>query len=188
VRELLGWYGIDVNAMAADARVIAVPNSHLTSAPDFMTEASLPLELDPSFNALKTEPLAPIIKRWGVVPLTFLREFANWRYTYGYVGAEDFTMYPLLPPGSFIQIDESRKRVVDKEWRSEYERPIYFVETREGHRCSWCSLRQGHLTLQPHPLSPEPVRIFRHPQDAEVIGEVVGMAFRRGDVRMPAPG
>ena len=75
-------------------------------------------------------------------------------FTYGYVGTQDFTMYPILPPGSFIQVDESRNRVLEGSWRSEYERPIYFVETRDGHTCCWCSMRREEIILQPHPLSP----------------------------------
>jgi len=36
--------------------------------------------------------------------------------------------------------------------------------------------------LQPHPLSPVPVRILKHPQEAEVLGQVVGVAMSLGDV------
>jgi len=69
--------------------------------------------------------------------------------------------------------------VIDKEdLRSEYERPIYFVETREGHTCCWCSMRREDVILQPHPLSPVPVRVLRHPQEAEIIGQVVGVAMK----------
>ncbi len=71
-------------------------------------------------------------------------------YTYAYIGGEDFTMYPLLPPGTFLQVDESRSQVTQGIWRSEYERPIYFVETREGYTCSWCSLKGDQIVLQPH--------------------------------------
>jgi hypothetical protein len=87
-------------------------------------------------------------------------------------------MYPILPPGSFIQVDESKNKVVEGSWRSEYERPIYFVETRDGHTCCWCSMRREEIILQPHPLSPVPVRILRHPQEAEVLGQVVGVAMK----------
>ena len=87
-------------------------------------------------------------------------------------------MYPILPPGSFIQVDETRSRVLEGSWRSEYERPISFVETREGHTCCWCSMRREEIILQPHPLSPVPVRILRHPQEAEVLGQVVGVAMK----------
>jgi hypothetical protein len=36
--------------------------------------------------------------------------------------------------------------------------------------------------LQPHPLSPAQVRILKHPQEAEVIGQVVGVAMRIGNL------
>ena len=87
-------------------------------------------------------------------------------------------MYPILPPGSFVQVDESKSRVEEGSWRSEYERPIYFVETRDGYTCCWCSMRREDIILQPHPLSPVPVRVLRHPQDAEVLGQVVGVAMK----------
>ena len=100
-------------------------------------------------------------------------------------------MYPILPPGSFIQVDESRNQVVEGSWRSEYERPIYFVETRDGYTCCWCTLQQEGLVLQSHPLSPVPVRVLKHPQEAEVIGQVVGVAMRLGEwttvETLPAP-
>jgi hypothetical protein len=186
LRELLSWYGIDVNGLALDLGLLALPNSHCARGLEYnSTAATLPLELDSGFDALKTAPIGPWIKRWGLVPLAVLSQFANSNYSYGYIGTRDLTMYPLLPPGSFVQIDESRRKIVDREWRSEYERPIYFVETREGYRCCWCALRERRITLQPHPLSPEPVRIFDHPQEAEVVGEVVGMALRRGEDRSP---
>ena len=35
--------------------------------------------------------------------------------------------------------------------------------------------------LQPHPLSPVPVKMMRHPQEAEVIGQVVGIALKLGE-------
>jgi hypothetical protein len=122
-----------------------------------------------------------VVEQWGIVPLAYLAQFANRHYTYGYVGSEDFTMYPILPPRTFIQVDESKNRVIDGAWRSEYERPIYFVETRDGYTCSWCSVQRDGLVLQSHPLSPVPVRVLKHPQEAEVIGQVVGVAMRLGE-------
>jgi hypothetical protein len=119
-----------------------------------------------------------MVEQWGLVPLAYLAQFATSDFTYGYIGNQDFTMFPLLPPGSFVQVDESRNKVVEGAWRSEYERPIYFVETREGHTCCWCGMRRDDIILQPHPLSPVPVRILKHPQEAEVLGQVVGVAMK----------
>jgi len=117
------------------------------------------------------------------LPLAYLEQLSKIDYTYGYIGSEDLTMYPILPPGSFIQVDEARNKVLEGGWRSEYERPIYFIETREGDTCCWCTISRDDVILQPHPLSPVAPRVLRYPQQAEVIGQVVGVALRLGEWR-----
>jgi hypothetical protein len=181
MREILSWYGVDVNDEAADLALALPPKSHRAQALESATVVQMPVRLDPGFDPRRSMNVGRMIEQWGPVPLAYLSQFANDKYTYGYVGSEDFTMYPILPPGSFVQIDETRSKVSDGVWRSEYERPIYFVETRDGHTCCWCSMRRENLILQPHPLSPVPVRVLRHPQEAEVIGQVVGVAMRIGE-------
>jgi transcriptional regulator with XRE-family HTH domain len=181
MREILSWYGIDVNDGAQDLGLSAPPKSHRAETLQAATAARLPMRLDPSFNTRRTNNLGRVIEQWGLVPLAYLAEFVNQSFTYGYIGTEDFTMYPILRPGTFIQVDESRTQIEARIWRTEYERPIYFVETRDGFTCCWCSLDHESLVLQPHPLSPVPVRILKHPQEAEVVGQVVGMAMRIGD-------
>ena len=179
VRELMSMYGVDINNMAADMGLITPPKSHLSDALEAVSAVEVPLRMDPGFDERRTANLGRMVEEWGLVPLTYLAQLAHTDFTYGYVGMQDFTMYPILPPGSFIQVDESRNRVVEGSWRSEYERPIYFVETREGHTCCWCSMRREDvIILQPHPLSPVQVRVLRHPQEAEVLGQVVGVAMK----------
>jgi transcriptional regulator with XRE-family HTH domain len=179
LRELMSWYGVDMNNMAADLGLVAAPpKSHVSDTLAGLASVQVPVRMDPGFDEKRTTNLGRMVEQWGWVPFAYLAQFANSDFTYGYVGTHDFTMYPILPPGSFIQVDESRNRVVEGSWRSEYERPIYFVETREGHTCCWCSTRREEIILQPHPLSPVPVRILRHPQEAEVLGQVVGVAMK----------
>ncbi|MGH9670947.1 MAG: hypothetical protein ACRD3A_12655 [Terriglobales bacterium] len=183
LREVLSWYGINVNESVADLGLSAPPKSHRAETLASATVVKVPVRLDPSFDSRRTLNLGRVVEKWGMVPLAYLSQFANTDYTYAYLGSEDFTMYPLLLPGSFLQVDESRDEVLQGAWRSEYERPIYFVETRQGFTCCWCALDGDQITLQPHPLSPVPVRVVRHPQDAEVIGQVVGVAMRLGEWR-----
>jgi transcriptional regulator with XRE-family HTH domain len=185
IRELMSWYGIDLNLIAADIDTIMPRKSHVSDALTAMSSARVPVRLDPSFDLKKTSNIGRLVEQWGVVPLAYLEQFANCNYTYGYVGNEDLTMYPILPPGSFIQVDESKNKVVDGGWRSEYERPIYFVETRAGYTCCWCSMAGETIVLQGHPLSPVPARVLRYPQEAEVIGQVVGVAIRLGEWHTP---
>jgi transcriptional regulator with XRE-family HTH domain len=181
IREVLTWYGIDLGLSAADLNLSLPPRSHLTETEQGAFAVRMPTRLDPAFDPRRSSNLSRMIEQWGLVPLAHLATFSGGKFTYGYIGSEDFTMYPLLPPGTFLQVDESRNEVTQGLWRSEYERPIYFVETREGYTCSWCSLKGDQIVLQPHPLSPVAVRVLRHPQEAEVVGQVVGIAFKLGE-------
>jgi len=181
VREILSWYGIDLTVSAADLNLSLPPRSHVTETLQGAFAVKIPTRLDPAFDPRRTSNLSRMVEQWGLVPLAHLSNFSDEKYIYGYVGGEDFTMYPLLPPGTFLQVDESKSQVVQGVWRSEYERPIYFVETREGYVCCWCNLKGDQIVLQPHPLSPVTARVMRHPQEAEVIGQVVGIALKLGE-------
>jgi len=181
LREMLSWYGIDLNSAAADLNLSLPPKSHRTEVLRGASVVQMPIRMDPAFDPRHTAHLGRMVERWGIVPLAYLAQFASDKYTYAYVGREDFTMYPILPPGTFLQVDESKNKILQGMWRSEYELPIYFVETREGYTCCWCTSKGDHVILQPHPLSPVPVRVLRHPQEAEVLGQVVGIALRLGE-------
>jgi transcriptional regulator with XRE-family HTH domain len=181
IREFMGWYGVDLNEGAADLALALPPKSHRLESLQNASVVQMPTRLDPAFDLRQTSNVGRMVEQWGPVPLAYLAQFVNHNFTYGYIGSEDFTMYPIIPPGTFIQVDESRNKVLDGVWRSEYERPIYFVETRDGHTCCWCTLKRENLILQSHPLSPVSVRVLRHPQDAEIIGQVVGVAMRLGE-------
>ena len=178
IAELLKLYGIDLSMTVSDYAICRPGKTHRLEVVTGRGTAHIPVKLDPGFDIKRSTDLGRMIENWGTVPMQFLQELQKKKYTYAYIGTEDLTMYPLLLPGSFVQIDEDRSKVEDGKWRSEFERPIYFVETREGHVCCWCSIRRGEIVLQSHPLSPVPARILKHPQEAEVIGQVVGVAMR----------
>jgi len=186
-RELLRWYGVDLDTVVSDIETSAPPRSHLARVLATTETAQVPVRMDPSFDPRKTMNFGRMVEQWGTVPLIYLEQLAKTPYTYGYIGNEAFTMYPLVPPGSFIQVDESRNKVAEGGWRSEYERPIYFVETRDDHVCCWCTLTREEIILQPHPLSPVAARVLRH-NHAEILGQVVGVAMRLGEWRsVPEP-
>jgi transcriptional regulator with XRE-family HTH domain len=183
--ELIKLYGVDLSFTAADFSVCRPGKTHRIEIAEGRGNVQVPVKLDPGFDVRRSADLGRMIESWGVVPMQYLQELSKKKYTYAYIGTEDLTMYPLLLPGTFVQVDEDRCRVEEKKWRSELERPIYFVETREGHVCCWCSVRRGEIVLQSHPLSPVPARILKHPQEAEVLGQVVGVAMRIGEWYAP---
>jgi len=184
--ELMVWYGIDIARLPIDLSAAEPRRTHRTEALSSTTQVEIPVRLDPSFDLRRTSNLGRMVEQWGLVPLSHLRGLADSDFTYGYIGSEDYTMYPLLLPGCFVQVDESKDQVVEGVWRSEYERPIYFIETRSGYICSWCSVQGEYIILQPHPLSPVPARIMRNEQEAEVLGQVVGIAMRLDQLSVPA--
>jgi hypothetical protein len=178
IREFLHWYGIDLSAVSEDLMLTPPPKSHMSSAMDPVMQAEMPLRLDPAFNPRTTMNLGRMIMEWGSVPMAYLAQFAKSNYTYGYVGIDDLTMFPLILPGSFVQIDDTQTRVRSGKWPSEYQRPIYFVETRDGFTVSWCELSGLNLLLKPHPLSPVETKILKYGKEAEILGQVVGIAMR----------
>lgn len=178
-KEILAWYGIDLTQSSCDFDLVGIPKTHKLDILPNPGAIKLPVAFDPSFDIRRTTNIGRMIQKWGAVPFSFLAQFASAEYTYAYIGTDDFTMYPLLLPGSFVQIDETENQIKNEGWRSEYERPIFFVETREGFVCCWCTeIDRDQIVLQPHPLSPVAPRILKHPQEAEVVGKVVSVAMR----------
>ena len=104
---------------------------------------------------------------------------------YGYVGLADYTMYPLIRPGALVEIDVSQHRLQTAAWHNEFERPIFFIELRDGYACGWCELQGNQLLIIPHHSSPSTVRRFTYPREAEIVGRVVGYHTRCVDAGEP---
>ena len=102
-------------------------------------------------------------------------------YLRGVIGKLDLTLDPMIPAGSIVQID-TRKREISpkKDWTHEFQRPIYFLRTKEGYFCGWCELDEGSqwLTLIPHPLSAAPSRRWRYGVESENLGRVISVVIR----------
>ncbi|MGC2332305.1 MAG: hypothetical protein WA581_12690 [Candidatus Acidiferrales bacterium] len=166
--------------LGRDRASIGVPRTHLLdqSGEGEIQTVSLPVELKPEFRFEKTNLLSRVVEKWDEVPISLLQHLDLRKSMYGYIGLEDDTLYPLIRPGSFVQIDPSQRKISVGQWRTEFERPIYFVELRDGYLCSWCELSRGQLMVIPHPQSRQAVRHFAHPSQAEVVGRVTGVAMR----------
>jgi hypothetical protein len=96
---------------------------------------------------------------------------------------EDYTLFPHIRPGSWVQIDGRQTRVQREGWQSEYDRPIYFVDLRDIYMCSWCEISGNHLVLIPSPQSRQPARHVRYPGEADIIGRVTAVTQRLAAIR-----
>jgi hypothetical protein len=105
-------------------------------------------------------------------------------YRRGIIGRHDRTLEPMILAGSIVLIDSQKRAIASrKEWTNEFDRPIYFLFTRNGYFCGFCELdkKAEWLTLVPHMLSPEPndERRWKYRREVEVVGTVAGLFTRR---------
>jgi transcriptional regulator with XRE-family HTH domain len=173
--ETLRWYGIPVEMMGSEA--LRIPHDQ-THPLDFHASGpfTIPQPLEKSLDFNQTTFLSQVIKRWGKAGLSFLNGWDLRQHRFGLIGLEDWSMHPVLHPGSLVLIDQNRRRIAAGGWTSELERPIYFLEHRSGYRCGWCSLSAGTLIVQPHPSAQEAPEVFAA-SEIDVIGQVTGVAM-----------
>lgn len=178
--DLLGRYGVKPDRVhkyrKKVSRLITHPISTAIHEPG--TTVTFPMRIDPRFHRETTELINRVVPIWGEIPAALLAHFNPREHQYGYVGLNDYAMFPLIRPGALVMIDGKRNRIVQEGWQNECERPIYFIEMHEGYRVSWCELQAGKLMLVPHPGSPVHIQTVNFPDDAVVVGQVVGVAMR----------
>jgi transcriptional regulator with XRE-family HTH domain len=172
-KEVCQWYEVPFEGHFADGVNLSAPNTHLAAGP---ASLRLPIRFDPAFDPNRTEFLTRMVERWGNLEGTLFNQPS--RYLYGYVGLNDRRMHPLLRPGSLVLVDPRLQQVQNSGWTNEYERPIYFLELRQEFRCCWCRREGGQLMLASHPLSSCAPEVYRFPEEAEIVGQVVGVATR----------
>jgi transcriptional regulator with XRE-family HTH domain len=178
--DLVKLFGVDLDRISKYEIATPLPHTHLTNLEVYDSDRSVnfPVRFDPGFKPAKTNLLSRLVEIWGEVPISLIQHLDFRHCSYGYIGLEDYTLFPLLRPGSFVQIDDQQKKIQKFPWRNEFDRPIYFLELRDGYACGWCQLQGNQLILLPHPLSGNSVRQFAYPADAEIVGRVVGVAMR----------
>ena len=144
----------------------------------------LPISLDPGIDLRRTFFVSEVVQRWGKLPLALVGGIDVKRFRYGFVGTEDWSMNPTIPAGALLVIDDSKRKIQVSGWRSQAERPIYFLEHRDGFYCRWCSVKDGLISLIPDPSSEAPVLTFRS-DEIDVVGQVVGLAISLDPEKRP---
>jgi transcriptional regulator with XRE-family HTH domain len=188
IAEVHAFFGIKPGDITKERTIFSPPKTHLLTPPgESLTDSGVPPEASgATFQLEDTNLLSRLVDIWGDVPVPLLRRLDLRRSLYGYIGTKDRTMSPLLPPGTFVQIDAKQSRIRKGSstmpmGQSPFARPIYFLDIRNGYACGWCEIRDGVLTLIPHPDSGEQTRTFRYPSEVEVVGRVTGIAMQIGE-------
>jgi transcriptional regulator with XRE-family HTH domain len=128
-----------------------------------------------------TDPQATLLSRflqgWEGIPHAALKHLDFRRNHYGFIGFDDYTLYPLVRPGTLVQIDTRMRKIEMKAHRSQFDRPIYFLQLRDRFACGWCEIDDRVITLVPHPLSPCHTQEFQYPSEVTIVGQVTAIAM-----------
>jgi len=176
--NIFAFFGLHVGDFGRDQAMFAPPKTQLaTDLPEADDMIAVPLRSSETLRLDRTNLLSKLVEIWGEVPIRLLQHLDLRNGVYGLVGSSDRCMFPIIRPGSIVQIDQDQRKIVPSHWESEHDRPIFFLELRGEFLCSWCELRDGYLSAVPHPLSKCEVRRFAYPREAEIVGRVVGVTM-----------
>jgi transcriptional regulator with XRE-family HTH domain len=171
--ELFRWYEVPLEECFQEGLTFPASETHPMAPP---VSLRIPMRFDPAFDPRRTEFLSRMVESWGRFEGSLMT--GNGKYSYGYVGLSDRRMVPLLRPGSVVLVDTLIREINDENWTNEHDRPMFFVDVRKGYRCGWFHKDGNRIVMQPHPLSRCLPESWRSPDEAEIVGKVVGMVTR----------
>ena len=177
--EVFGFFGLGLLGNNEGRMSPQLPHTHLVGPVQKKPSQTIvaPVGLRSAEKLNETNLISRMFETWGEIQLGLLQQVDLRNSILGYIGLKDYTMYPLLRPGSVVQVDSRQRSIKTGGWPNEYERPIYFVETRESCVVCWCDLDGSQLFLIPGPLSGQQLRRVRYPIDAEIVGRVTGVVM-----------
>jgi transcriptional regulator with XRE-family HTH domain len=184
--EVLAIFGIRAGDIGREQIRQPLPHTHLVGSAEPPEE--IPRAAMSGVRLERTDLVSRMFSGLGRLEADLFPQGPAGASVYGYVGTKDFTLFPLIRPGSFVEIDSAQRKIERTRWESVFERPIYFVELRDDYACSWCEEKDGSLLLIPFPQSGCRVREVRYPAEAGVIGRVTAVMMRIADSRAKRAG
>lgn len=177
--DLLLFFGIDLDQINTARLAVKLPKTHLVPSETYDTErrVTFPARFDPAARIEETNLLSRMVQNWGEIPIAFVQHLGLRKYLYGFIGMDDYTLYPMIRPGAFVQIDDQDTKIGPEPGLNEFERPIYFFQLRDGYACGWCELEGKVLSVIPHAMSGRKTRQFNYPDEIDVVGRVVAVAM-----------
>ena len=118
-----------------------------------------------------TSALHRLLTIWSEAPMLLMLDIDWKRGPLVLVGKADRMMWPLLPAGSLLQLDQSERTIDDGQW-GEFERPVYLIEYRGRFHCCHAQRRGDTLRIISHFESPERPSIAVPSKEAKVRGRL----------------
>jgi len=172
LNELLLPFGIDPDEVTTYGTESEREAIQLKATPGGEPSFRFQLNFDTNISPEETTLLKVQSQDLVALPPVLQARLDPLRYRYALIGSKDDSMADLLPAQSLVEIDTAQKTVRLFVWRTLRERPIYLVWHTEGHACCWCQVDGRELVLVPHPLSGTPIRRFKMPSEATIVGRV----------------
>lgn len=174
--RLAGMCGIPASETVREHQKLHLPRTYLVGPmPERFRETLYSAtKLRDKLRTERTNLVPKMVETWQEVPLV-LQLMDGSDPLYGYIGVDDYTLYPIVRPGAFVRIDP-RQRKIPSQWRTD-NRPIFFIELRDRYVCTWCEMHDGRLILVPSQQSKRHTQPVRYPTDATIIGRVTGISM-----------
>jgi len=112
-----------------------------------------------------------LLTAWSEVPLLLMLDVDWERGPLVLVGLQDRLMWPLLTPGSLLQLDSKVRTVANGAWH-EFTRPIYLIEYKGKFHCCHAQRRGDVLRLISHGESGAPPALSVPAKEAKVRGQL----------------
>ena len=108
---------------------------------------------------------------WTEVPILLMLDVDWTQGPLVLIGQSDRMLWPLLPPGSLLQLDQNERTIADEQF-GEFERPVYLIEFRARFFCCHAQRRGDTLRMISHQESPERPSISAPHKEAIVRGRL----------------
>src|SRR5437879_8957692 len=133
--DLLLFFGIDLDQMNTARLAVRLPKTHLVPSEIYDTErrVSFPARFDPGTRIEETNLLSRMVQTWGEIPIAFVQNLGLRQYLSGFIGMDDDTLYSMIRPGAFVQIDDEETKIQSESSEKEIERPMYLFQLREDY-------------------------------------------------------
>src|SRR5689334_11280444 len=112
-----------------------------------------------------------LLNVWSEVPLLLMLDVDWDRGPLVLVGLSDRMMWPLLPPGSLLQLNQKVRTIAEGPFL-EFDRPIYLIEVKGRFYCCHAQRRGETLRLISHAESGAPPAISVPFKEARVRGQL----------------
>src|ERR1700751_156365 len=125
--EISGWYEAPLQQTFEDGAAFPAPRTHLHEFP-------VTFSLSPQPGSAPVADSTALLSEQpnNVRRFPGMKQESTIRFRYGYIRLSDRRMAPILRPGSMVVVDTAVRSIDGEECHTEYDRPLYFVETRGG--------------------------------------------------------